>query len=131
MDQSPLVKEMVDAGAKFIGEFAKYVPIQAAFWLKASEEEQWYLHLASDQIDDTNFDLAYGEVMRMASRIPDPWLSPFEIKVVSSKNPLAAAVVGFQNKFPGRIPTRYRGRPLGNISVEEVYMYPQPATAAI
>jgi hypothetical protein len=125
------VKEMVDAGAKFIGEFAKYVPVQAALWLKASEEEQWYLYLASDQIDDTNFDLAYGEVMRIASRIPDPWLSPFEIKVVSSKDPLAAAVVGFQNKYPGINPTRHRSRPLGNRIVEEVFMYPPPATAAI
>ena len=122
---------MVDAGAKFIGEFAKYVPVQVAFWLKAREEEQWYLYLASDQIDDTNFDLAYGEVMRIASRIPDPWLSPFEIKVVSSKDPLAAAVVGFQNKYPGVNPTRHRSRPLGTRIVEEVYMYPQPATAAI
>ena len=44
---------------------AKYKPLQAAFWLKESEEGQWFLYLVSDQIDDTNFDQAYGEVHRL------------------------------------------------------------------
>jgi hypothetical protein len=130
MDQSSLVMEQIDDGETFIREFTKYKPVQAAFWLKLSEDDPWYLYIASDEIDDTNFDLAYGEVSRIASRIELKWLSPFEIKVLSSREPLAAAVIDFQQRFPGRMPKRYRGQPLGNMIVEEVYMYPQTVTTA-
>ena len=48
MDQGPLVIEQIDAGARFLAEFEKKIPVMAAFWLKASEEGSWYLYVASE-----------------------------------------------------------------------------------
>jgi hypothetical protein len=107
-------------------EFGNYAAVEAAFWLKANADDQWFLCLASEEIDDTNFDIAYGEVQRISSRLSDPWLSPFEIKVMGSTEPVAKAVIEFQQKHPGKLPIRYRGRPLGNVSVQEVYIYRLP-----
>jgi hypothetical protein len=127
MDQGPLVTEQIDAGAKLAGEFAaKYKPLQAAFWLKESEYGQWFLYLVSDQIDDTNFDQAYGEVHRLLGRGPHLWLDPFQVKVAGVYKPVAKAVLELQQEYPGSIPTRLRNRMLGGLSVEEVYIYALP-----
>jgi hypothetical protein len=123
MDQGPLVTQQIDAGARFVREFATYTPVRVAFWLKGAEDDQWFLYVAGDQIDDSNFDIAYGEVIRITAKMPDPWLDPFQIKVIGAHEPLAKAVLEIQEKYPGRLPTRYHGRQLGGLSVEEVYIY--------
>jgi hypothetical protein len=126
MDQGPLVTEQIDAGAKLANGFDGYKPLQAAFWLKESEDGQWYLYLISDQINDSNFDLAYGEVHRLLGPGPHVWLDPFQVKVAGVDHPVAKAVITTQQTYPGRLPTRLRNRMLGGVSVDEVYIYPIP-----
>ena len=72
MDHEPLVKEQIDAGARFLREFDKYAPVRVAFWLKESDRQYWHLYVASDEITDDNFDLAYGEVIRIAGELRSP-----------------------------------------------------------
>lgn len=128
MDQGPLVSESINAGARFLGEFQKYAPVQAAFWLKESEEGAWYLYVASDQITDDNFDVAYGEVGRIAGQLRDPWFDLFQVKVIGIDDPLARAMLEIQKKYPGRTRFRHDGCQLGNVSVDEIYLYPLPIT---
>ena len=59
-------------------EFDKYGPVKVAFWLKASDTEQRYLYIASDQIADTNLDVAYGEVLRWRTRCNHSTSTPSE-----------------------------------------------------
>ncbi len=129
MDQGPLVMEQIDAGAKLANEFDRRTPLQAAFWLKESEDGQWYLYLVSDQINDTNFDVAYREVLRLLGRGPHMWLDPFQVKVAGVDDPVAKAVIGIQQKYPGSLAARLRNRMLGDVSVDEVYIYPIPVPA--
>jgi hypothetical protein len=124
MDQGPLVTEEIDAGAKLAREFGRYKPVKAAFWLKASDEEQRYLYLASDEIDDTNFDLAYGEILRLANQSQSPYLDPFRVMVIGGGDPLARAAAEIIERFPAQIPTRLRGQMFGGIFVDDVYIYP-------
>jgi len=124
MDQGPLVSEQIDAGARFLGEFQKYLPIQISFWLKESDEGEWNLYVASDQITDDNFDVAYGEVVRIAGQLRDPWFDPFQVKLIGANDPLAQAALDIQRRFPGRMPTRFHGKIFGGVSVDEVYVYP-------
>jgi hypothetical protein len=128
MDQGPLVTEQMDAGAKLVSEFDNYAPVRAAFWVKESDDDQWFLYLASDRIDDSNFDLAYSEVIRLLGNGPRLWLDPFQVKVIGADDPIAKAVLGHMQKYPGRMPTRYHGRHLGGLSVEEAYIYPIPVS---
>jgi hypothetical protein len=105
------------------------VPVQAAFWLKEPEDTPWFLYLASERINDTNFDLAYSEVLRLFSEAPERWLDPFQVKVIGTDHPVARAVMEIQQRYSGALPTRYHGRQLGGLSVEEVYIYPLPIAA--
>ncbi|MBL8800174.1 MAG: hypothetical protein JNM56_40200 [Planctomycetia bacterium] len=131
MDQGPLVMEEIDAGAELVRAFDKYAPVEVAFWLKASDEEQRYLYIASDQIKDTNLGAAYGEVLRLAQRLSSPYLDPFRVKLISAANPLAQAATEIHRRFPGRLATRFGGRLWGRVSVDDVYIYPSPLPATV
>lgn len=126
MDQGPLVAEQIDAGAKLAHDFDQRTPVDSAFWLKESEEGQWYLYLVSDQIDDTNFDVAYSEVIRLLGPGPHVWLDPFQVKVAGVADPIAKAAIEIQKLYPHSLPMRLRNRMFGGLSVDDVYIYPIP-----
>ena len=127
MDQGPLVSEQIDAGSKLAKEFDKnYKPLQAAFWLKECEVGQWYFYLASEQIDDTNFADAYGEVIRLVGKGPHIWLDPFQVKVTGLDAPVAKEVNAIQQKYPDMLPMRLRDCMLGGVFMDEVYIYSVP-----
>jgi hypothetical protein len=129
MDRVPLVMTQIDAGAKFVGEFQKYLPVQSAFWLEESDGGEWSHYIVSDQITDDNFDVAYGEVLRIAYDTPDCWFDPFQVKLIGHDNPLAKAAAEIRRRFAGRTPTRFNGEAFGGMPVEAVYMYPSPIPA--
>jgi hypothetical protein len=126
MDQGPLVNEQIEAGAKLASEFAKYKPLQAVFWLKASDDGEWFLYLVSDQIDDSNFDLAYREVVRLLGRGARTWLDTIQVKVTGINNPVAKDVLDILQSHPGKSAIRLRNRMLGGLSVDEAYVYAVP-----
>jgi len=129
MDQGPLVTEQIEAGARFLREFHKSYPVKAAFWLKDSEEGVWWLYVASDQITDDNFDVAYGEVGRVSDVLRDPWFDLMQVKVIGEDHPLAKAAAEALLAYPGRIPLRLRGVSFGGVFADEVYIYPSPIPA--
>jgi hypothetical protein len=131
MDQGPLVMEEIDAGAELAREFDKYEPVKAVFWLKASDEAHRYLYIASERITDTNFDVAYGEVLRLVDKMQSPYLDPFRVKLINTGDPLAKAAMEINARFPGRFATRFGGKAFGGLSVDDVYIYPSPLPAAV
>jgi hypothetical protein len=130
MDKSPLVTEQIDAGEWLIREFGSRIPVQAAFWLRERDSDEWYFYLASDQINDSNFDHAYGEVSRIVRPQQNLWIDPLQVKVIGTDAPEGRAALDVMRKYPGRMPTRYHGRHFGGLSVDEVYVYPLPLPAA-
>jgi hypothetical protein len=130
MDKSPLVTEQIDAGEWLIREFSKRIPVQAAFWLRERDSDEWYFYLASDQINDSNFDHAYGEVLRIVHPQQRLWIDPFQVKVVGIDAPVAKAALDVMRKYPTQIPARYHGPHFGGLSVDEVYIYALPVPAS-
>jgi hypothetical protein len=128
MDQEPLVIEEIDAGAELVRRLDKYVPVNAAFWVKDSEEGQWYLYVASDHMDEKNLDLAYGEVLRLASQMASPYLDPFRVKLIPTSDPLAQAALDIHRRYPGTMATRFGGKNFGGMAVDGVYIYPASTT---
>ncbi len=126
MDQSPLVTEQIDAGARFIAGFQKYRPVRAAFWLRDADDGEWSLYVISDQIRDDNFDVAYGEVLRVAGNLRDPWFDPFQVKLIGLESPLAKAMLEVQGRSPSRPLVPLHGKTFDGMSVEEVYFYRPP-----
>ncbi len=129
MDNGPLVKEEIDAGAAFAREFDRYVPLKAAFWLRAGDDYR-YLYLTSDRIDDTTMGDAYREVVRLAQKLRLPDLDMFRIKVVAGDDPLAQAAAEQIRKYPDSTGRRFGSRSFGDLFVDDGYVYPQPLPVA-
>ncbi len=98
----------------------------AAFWLKASDEGVRYLYVVPSGLTDDNFDVAYGEVLRIAGAMSGRYLDPFRVRLIGLHDPLARAALDIYRQYPGRIPTRFNGPVFGGIPVDEVYLYPPP-----
>jgi hypothetical protein len=124
MAQELLVNEQIDAGVDFVRDFNDYVSVAAAFWIRPAESDEWFLYVASDDIDDTNFDVAYGEVFRRLRSNRRRGLDPFRVKLVNSSDPVARDAIDIRDRYPADIPTRYSGPTLGEISIEGAYIYP-------
>ncbi len=124
MDQSQLVREEIDAGAELVRRLDPYVPVKAAMWVKDSEEGQWYLYIASDQINHTSRRAAYAQVLRLAAEVPSPYFDPFLVKLIPTSDPLAQAALDIHRRYPGGMNMRFVGTSFGGMTVDGVYLYP-------
>lgn len=123
MDNGPLVKEEIEAGATFAREFDRYMPLKAAFWLKSSDDYR-YFYLTSDRIDDSTMGDAYREVVRLAQQLRLSDLDMFRIKVVAGDDPMAEAAAEQIRKYPDSTGKRFGYRTFGERFFEDGYLYP-------
>jgi hypothetical protein len=131
MDQKPLVESQIDDGFKLAKTLvAGGFDVAAAFWVCPTEDGQWTFYLASKVFDEKGPAIAYRKVADAMQKLDDPWLSMSETKVIGEKNPITAAVLGILRKHPGPMATRSRRPLLGNIEIDEVYIYPPVEGAA-
>ena len=130
MDQDPLVNEKIEAGAKFLAELDKRLPVKAAFWLKKAEGGRWYLYVISEHVDEAHRRASYGEVVEAGRQVRDPNFDLFEVKLIAVDEPLARGVVEIVGPSADAVPVRLNDRVVGNISAAELYIYPVPLPAA-
>jgi hypothetical protein len=131
MDHEPLVKEQIDAGARFLREFDKYAPVRVAFWLKERDRRFRHLYVVSDEITDDNFDVAYGEVVRLLGQMRDPYLDFSRVKVRGVDDPLAKDALEMRRSHAADVPIRLHDTYFGRSGAEEVYIYPFPVTEPV
>lgn len=124
MDQSTLVEDQIDDGRRFVERFAADGnPVQAAFWVKTAEEGLWFLYVVTELIDRVGPAAAYRAVHEARGKLGESWVSSSEIKVISPNNPIAKDVLTVMSRHPGRLATRFGGKSLGSIAVEQTYIY--------
>lgn len=124
MGQDLLVIEQIDAGDDFVRDFNDYVSVSVACWVNPAESDNLFLYIASDDIDDSNIDVAYGEVLRRLSGKRSQWLDPFQIKLVNSSDPIARDAIQIRDRYPAKIRMRYQGSSIGGMSIDGAYIYP-------
>jgi hypothetical protein len=129
MDPGPLVREQIDAGARFLTEFEKIVPVGAAFWLRGQDQDSWYLYAAPDRLEDEGRRVVAREVLRVVLSMRDPNLGPLDVRLIKPGEPLAKAALDYQRLYPGKV-VHLHDRVFGNIGVDEVYIYPSTIPAA-
>ena len=117
--------DKINAGEDFVFEFNKIIPVSSAFWLKITDEQHSYLYIASEKINDSNFDSAYTEVLLIAKSDRMKCLDPFKIKVIGSEDPLSKAAMDFKHFSSTKtIGIRLEGCTVGNVFADEIYIYP-------
>jgi hypothetical protein len=125
--QSTLVGDRIFDGSRFVERFAADKnPVQAAFWVKTAEEGHWFLYVATELVDTVGPAAAYRAVDASLQKLGESWVSGSEIKVkvISPNNPIARDVLAITTRYPGRLATRFDGKTLGSMDVDQTYIYP-------
>jgi hypothetical protein len=132
MAQATLVDMHIKEGQRLIDRLTKEgVAVTAAAWVKESESGDWYLYLATPLVtDDGGKRPAYHRVNEVIRELRKEGfvMDPFAKKVIGPHDPIAADLVANRDGRPGGPPTSFRGSRLGNLAVEEAFIYPQPST---
>lgn len=130
MDTIALVDEQIESGQHLLEQLcAANFPVRAACWVKPVDEDRWSLYLASSTVDQQGVLPAYREVYRVLRSIESSWITDSDIKLIGEGHSVTGGILEIQKRYPGRMATRSRRSLLGDLPVDEVYVYP-PALAS-
>lgn len=132
MDTDTLVENVIQDGRKIVDELPlRGFEIATALWLRASEDGKWYFYIVSPSVDTEGLAKAYRELHRLIRAMPQPLsIDLLGIKLIGPNDPIARDVLAIQSgPAMSRASTvRWGGKKLGNVSIEEAYLYPRPVT---
>lgn len=128
MAQATLVGARIIDGQRLIDRLTREgVDVTSAAWIKESDSGDWYLYLATPLVrEDGATKPAYRRVNAVIREMQKEGfgMDPFEIKVIGPDDPIAKDVVATRSGRPGQPPTPFRGSRLGELAIEETYIYP-------
>lgn len=130
MGQGTLVEKQIEDGAKVVHKLRETgFDVAAAWWMKSSEEGLWFLYIASKEVDDKGIRAAYRAIHVVMGGLGPLWVDRFEVKAVGLADPVTKDVLDILARAAGRMPSRFAGTRLGNVSIDGSYIYP-PVVAA-
>ena len=128
MDQTTLVGNQIGDGEKLVKELVRNrFDVTAAFWAKTSEEGSWFLYIVSKAVDELGLRKAYRLLNDIVGKTPDLGLSPLNVKLIGVSNPIAKDALDAQrhlSSWSSKVLNRYSGSRLGDVYVDETYLYP-------
>lgn len=127
MDYELLVEPQIEDGKSLIAELTKAgFDVSVAAWMKTSEDGLWFLYIGSRSVGSMPLADAYRAVYSAFRQVPRASIDFSQIKLVEPGNPIAAEAMAIRDRYPARLPMRFRGPALGGVSIEEAYIYPRP-----
>jgi hypothetical protein len=124
MGQGTLVEMRIDGGKALVEALQNAgFDVTVSGWTRPSEESDWFLYIASRDVDDNGIASAYQKIYTTIQANPEFDIDPFEVKLISPSNPIARDLLAIQSTGVARIATRSRRPKLGHMGVEETYVY--------
>ncbi len=124
MDSSALVEMQLRDGQKLLEALAQSgFEVALAFWAKASDDDKWYLYIASPAVAKEGVAKTYRRVQPVIRELQkEPfWVDPFEVKAISPQSSIAEGAAKLRGDYPGI--TRSGWTQLGDVAVEGAYIY--------
>ncbi len=126
MDHELLVDEQIEDGKSLLLQLVDDgFDVEVAFWARTSEEGLWFFYIGSTSVLTMGLADAYRAVYEVLRRISDTPISISSIKIIDPNNPISRAAIEVRDRYPARQPNRYHGQRLGNLAIEEAYIYPR------
>ena len=127
MDQVALVGNLVDDGRRLVEHLvADGYEVLAAAWLKLSEEGRWVLYIASPVVDVRGLRYGLEKIHASLTKIGADALFTSGINLVGSHHPVAVQLLDIYGHRPGRGAMTFIGPRLGDVSIDEAYIYRPP-----
>jgi hypothetical protein len=125
MDTSTLVGNQIDDGARLIEALTQVgFDVTAAAWIRPPETARWVLYVVSNDVDVKGPLEAYRAVADTLRRIPDPWLSVSDIKLVGGGEAVAHELLDVLRWHLAHTPANLSRSVFGGVPLDEVYIYP-------
>ena len=137
MDQDTVVNDEIECGKRLIEKLNNEgFEVQVAFWTRLTDEEKWYLYLASPFVDVNGPKAAYGCVFDAMGKMTDLWTDPLDVRVIGTNDSLTQGALAVTKSkvsdSPFAVPKpkpyprmiRLGGSTLGGISIVGAYIYP-------
>lgn len=127
MDHELLVDQKIEDGKFLItGLVRQGFDVTIAFWARTSEEGLWFFYIGSASVHAIGLADAYRAVYGILQQLPhtEISISISSIKIIEADTPVAKDAIMVRDRYPARLPTRYQGKRLGNMAIEEAYIYP-------
>ena len=119
MDTQTLVDDRIQAGQRFITLLVqKNFEVIVACWVKTSEEDDWFLYIASGEVDRKGLAEAYREAYRVLEELDIPWIATSQLKLVRSDDPIVADVQETRHLLTTVFPTVSHRPQLGELSTQ-------------
>jgi hypothetical protein len=127
MAEEILVDDQIKSGEMTVDRLLKDgVKVTVAFWVK-NDEGLWRLYIASPEFDDRKPGDNYLAIRDSLGRVPNPEVRFWPINLINNQNPIARDALKIAAAPGEEDGTRYRGTRLGDLPIEEAYIYPKPA----
>lgn len=124
MGQGTLVETQIDGGKALVETLRNGgFDVAVSGWTKSSEEGDWYLYIATREVDDRGLGDAYQTIYTTIQSHPELAIDPFDVKLIGPQNPIAKDLLDIRGTGAAPLATRSRRPKLGHMSVEETYVY--------
>ena len=122
MGQATLVDSQISGGKALLDALrAAGFDVTVSGWTQPSEENDWELYIASDDVDSRGITAAYRTVYLVIQANPELGIDPFDVKLIGPHHPIATDLLAIRGV--ARLPTRTRRPRLGNVGVDDTYVY--------
>jgi hypothetical protein len=126
MAEELLVDDQIDTGQLIVDQLlADGFDVAVAFWVK-NDEGLWRLYLASPGFDDRKPRDNYLAIRDSLAKVPNPEARFWPINLIDERNPIARDALRIAGRPGKKEGIRYRGTRLGDLPIEEAYIYPKP-----
>jgi hypothetical protein len=130
VDQEVLVDLQFDEGRALLEELVHAkIDIAVAFWVKPPEKDEWVFHVASKRLSSMTAGDAFIAVFEALNRIQSSTIDYSDVKHAKPTSPAAAKAIEVRDRHSAISPIRLRAKKLGDLPIEEAYIYPRTAGA--
>lgn len=129
MAQTTLVDRFITEGRQLVDALrAKGYVVRSAVWIRSVDSIDWRLHLGLQDIESIGYREAYQIVDETMRALQLRAFELFDIRLTNVNDPVANDVTAKQAEWPAPIDTVFRGYELGDLPIEEAFIYaPAPA----
>jgi len=123
MDTATLVVDQIDDGSRLIKSLQLAgLEVTVAFWVLPTNNEDWYLYIASPVVENEGLSEAFGQVLPHLLPGRFPSITHSDIRLIGSHDPMVSRAVQYRDE---KIPLKFKGRTLGKMIIDEAYLYPK------
>lgn len=132
MELISLTDNQASDGRRFLDRLSREgFPLAAAAWIKEYDVGYWYLYVATPFVRRRSCRSGYEITGLILEAMPQPFhVGRFQVNLIRANTRLGLAILENAARLPPGEGTPYIGFPLGDMSIDEAYIYSVISAAA-